>query len=310
MKAVLSNLSSIITGFLGGAFLCMLILLSSAFTVHEGQRAVIMRLGQLKTDLNSRPIICEPGLHFRIPFLESPYYIDIRQQIWIMDSDPIQTIDQLYLLVDFYFKWEVSDSAEFFRIHTAGGTRSWDAAKSNVEFLLKQRVKNAVLEEFGRRPLGRLVLEDRRDIMETFGAGLSNSLKDLAVKLVDLRLKKIELPDDVSEKVYNRMRTEREKSATMLRASGLEQSEKIRAQADFDVKMILSKVQSDALKMKGQVDAEIMKMYAEAFADQVAFYELMRSCEMTREVFQSPDNILIVRPEKVFPGIYKREHIQ
>lgn len=273
---------------------------SSVVIVSEHERGVLLRFGQLFLNRDSEPLVLSPGMHFCIPGIDQVYRMDVRQQIWIMDSDPVQTVDQLYLLVDFYFKWEVSDFPEFFRIHAAGGARSWEDAKRNVELLLKQRVRNAVLEEFGRRPLGRLVLEDRKDMMNLFGSQFSSGLKDLAVTLIDLRLKKIELPEDVSEKVYNRMRTEREKSATVLRAKGSQQAEEVRAQTDYDVKMILAQAESASLKIRGQTDADIAEYYADAFAAQVPFYQFLRKIETIKQVFHSPQDVLILTSDDLF----------
>jgi len=225
-----------------------------------------------------------------------------------MDADRVQTVEQLYLLVDFYFKWKVDDFPLFFRVHASGGERPWDRAKTNVEVLLKQKVRNAVLEEFGRRPLSRLIAEDRKDIMNTFGPAIEESLKKIGVALVDFRLKKIELPEDVSEKLYNRMRTEREKSAAMHRARGKEKAEKIRAQTDYDVQVLIAQAKSTAEILKGEADAKAAQCYAEAFAPHKDFYNFTRSLQTYRAIFDSKEDLMFLRTDNALFDLLQERH--
>jgi membrane protease subunit HflC len=270
----------------------------SLFIVQEGERAFRIRLGLLEMNSKTQqPIVYTPGIHYKWPILDKIYKIDPRDQLWIMDSDRVQTVEQLYLLVDFYFKWKVDDFPLFFKLHSAGGDRPWDEARRNVEVLLKQKVRNAVLEEFGRRPLSRLIAEDRKDIMNTFGPTIEESLRKLGVALVDFRLKKIERPEDVSEKLYNRMRTEREKSAAMHRAKGKEKAEKIRAQADYDVQVLLAQSQSSADILRGEADAKAAQYYADAFGQYKDFYSFTRSLQTYREIFQSKDDLIFLKTD-------------
>jgi len=296
---------------LWGSLISLLVLgYQSFFIVQESGRAVRIRFGQLETNSSNQVILYEPGLHFKWPLVDSIYTMDSRHQIWTMDADRVQTIEQLYLLVDFYFKWKVDNFPLFFRVHAAGGEKSWAEAKTNVEVLLKQKVRNAVLEEFGKRPLSRLIAEDRKDILNTFGPAIEDSLKKLGVALVDFRLKKIELPEDVSEKLYNRMRTEREKSAAMHRARGKERAEKIRAQTDYDIQVLIAQARSTAEILKGEADARAAKYYADAFGPHQDFYYFTRSLQTYREIFHSKDDLMFLRTDNpLFETLQERNHI-
>ncbi len=292
----------------GSALAILLLLSQSLFVVNQSERAFLIRLGQLHEGKNGLPQVYGPGLYWKWPFIDGVYILDPRDQIWTMDADRVQTVEQLYLLVDFYFKWKIDNFPLFFRVHAAGGERSWSQAKKNVEILLKQKVRNAVLEEFGRRPLSRLIAEDRKDIMNTFGPAIEESLKKIGVALVDFRLKKIELPEDVSEKLYNRMRTDREKNAAMHRARGREKSEKIRAQTDYDVQVLIAQAKSTAEIRKGEADAKAAQCYAEAFSPHKDFYNFTRSLQTYRAIFQSKDDLMFLGTDNVLFDILQERH--
>ncbi len=277
------------------------------FIVQEGQKAMLLRLGSLRQHAQHQVQIYEPGLHFKIPFIESPYYLDSRYQLWVTDSDRVQTVEQLYLLVDFYVQWQVSDYAVFFRANAASGQRTWPDAKRHVEILLKQKVRNAVLEQFGHRSLSRLISEDRKEIMRTFADIISPSLEGLGIRLIDFRLKKIELPDDVSEKIYNRMKTERQKSAAIHRARGLERSEKIRAQTDYEAQYMQTQAASDALKMRGEADATASKIYANVFSKYPHFYNFYESLKSYEEIFKPGDQVILSTQSTLFDHFQQRE---
>jgi membrane protease subunit HflC len=273
-------------------------LLQSIFIVHEGERAFILRLGKVVSTVEGQPKVMHPGLHVKIPLIDTIYTMDARNQIWGIESDRIQSVEQVYLMVDFYFKWKIEDFGLFFKVNAAGGQKLWNHAKRNVEILLKQKIKNAVLEEFGRRPLAKLIAEDRQEMMLTFAPAIKQSLKDLGVALVDFRLKQIDLPDDVSERVYNRMRTEREKTATMHRARGLEKAEKIRADADNQVQVCLAQARRDADIIRGQADAEVAKLYAESYSKNPEFYQYVRTLEAYRNTLSGSKDILILKADR------------
>lgn len=280
------------------AITSMHLLINSMFIVNQSERSVLIRLGKVASDHLNQPMLYEPGLHFKIPFIDKPYRMDARNQIWTIDSDRIQTVEQVYLMVDFYFKWKIDNFVEFFKVNSAGGARTWAQSKKNVEYLIKQKVKNAVLKEFGRRPLSSLISEDRQDVMLTFAPAIKESLQSLGVTLVDFRLKQIDLPDDVSEKVYNRMRTEREKSATMHRARGREKSEKIKAEADAQVQVILAQAQKDAATIKGKADANASSIYANSYKKNPEFYNFLRTLEVYKNTLSEKRDYLVLSTDK------------
>ncbi|NBX72194.1 hypothetical protein EBQ91_04715, partial [bacterium] len=137
---------------------------NSIFIVQQSERAFVIRLGKVIGNAEGLPEVKLPGLHFKAPLIDNIYKMDVRNQIWAIESDSIQSIEQIYLKVDFYFKWKIEDFGLFFKVNAAGGQKPWSEAKKNVEILLRQKVKNAVLEEFGRRPLAKLIAEDRNEV--------------------------------------------------------------------------------------------------------------------------------------------------
>jgi membrane protease subunit HflC len=271
---------------------------NSIFIVQQSERAFVIRLGKVIANAEGLPEVKLPGLHFKAPLIDNIYKMDVRNQIWAIESDSIQSIEQIYLKVDFYFKWKIEDFGLFFKVNAAGGQKPWSEAKKNVEILLRQKVKNAVLEEFGRRPLAKLIAEDRNEVMSLFAPTINDGLKHLGVTLVDFRLKQIDLPDDVSEKVYNRMRTEREKDAASLRARGREKAEKIRADTDNQVQVCLAQAQRDADIIRGEADAAAAETYANAYNANPDFYKYIRTLETYRTSFSSKKDLLILKADR------------
>lgn len=272
----------------------LFLLYQSFFMVYEGEKAFILRFGEIVRQQDGQVQVYSPGLHIKWPFVERVFLMDARLQIGMVDADKIQTVEQVYLMVDFYFKWRISDFERFFKV-SGGGISSWSHAKSKIEALLKQKIKNAVFEEFGRRTLSLLISEDRKHMSQMFDGTIQDISKQFGVQLVDFQLKQIELPEDVSEKVYNRMRTEREKTAASHRARGQQLSAKIEAETDYDVQVILADAQKKARIMRGQAEAESANIYASAYTQDADFYQFMRNLETYKHMFNDEENLLVLR---------------
>lgn len=270
-----------------------LVAYQSLFIVYEGEKALLLRFGEVVREGESAKVY-GPGIHFKWPMIERAYLMDARLQIWGIDADKIQSVEQVYLMVDFYFKWQVSDFERFFKV-SGGGIHSWNSAKNKIEGLLKQKIKNAVFEEFGRRTLSQLISEDRKNMAEMFKDTIAEISDQLGVDLVDFQLKQIELPDDVSEKVYNRMRTAREKTAASHRAHGQQAAEKIEAETDYEVQVILVEAEKKARIIRGKAEAKSADIYALAYTQDSGFYEFQRNIESYRQIFKENDNLMVLR---------------
>ena len=273
---------------LNGALLLVVVLVSqSIFVVKETERAILKRFGEIvQYDV-------QPGLHFKIPVVNEVSKFDAR--ILTLDAAPQSylTSEKKALTVDSFVKWRVSDVAKYYT--TSGGD------EERLRRLLIQRVDAGLRNEFGSRTVKEVVSGQRDELMDKLSNQLNLIAKDeLGVEVIDLRVKKIDLPPEVSESVFNRMRTERERLAKELRAQGNEVAEKIRATADKDKTIILADAYREAEEIKGNGDAIATATYANAYSKDPEFYDFTRSLKAYQSTFESKSDILLINPDSDF----------
>ena len=268
-------------------FLVFVLLTQSIFVVKETERAVKLRFGEIvEYDV-------EPGLHFKVPVVNTVRKFDAR--ILTLDAAPQSylTSEKKALTVDSFVKWRVSDVAKYYT--TSGGD------EERLRRLLIQRVDAGLRNEFGTRTVKEVVSGQRDELMDKLSNQLNLIAKDeLGVEVIDLRVKKIDLPPEVSESVFNRMRTERERLAKELRAQGNEVAEKIRATADKDKTIILADAYREAEEIKGNGDATATATYANAYSKDPEFYDFTRSLKAYESTFESKSDILLINPDSDF----------
>jgi len=274
--------------FISALSLIVVIIISqSIFVVSEIERAVKLRFGEIvQFDL-------EPGLHFKWPIVNSVRYFDSR--ILTLDAQPQRylTSEKKALMVDSFIKWRIKDVAKYFT--TTGGD------EERAKRLLSQRVDTGLRNEFGTRTVKEVVSGERDQLMNSLTSMLDGiAQEELGVEVIDLRVKRIDLPLEVSESVYNRMRTERERLARELRAQGNEVAEKIRATADKDKTIILADAYREAEETRGNGDAKATATYAEAYSKDPEFYDFTRSLKAYQATFQSKGDILLIDPDSDF----------
>ena len=259
----------------------------SLFVVSEIERAVKLRFGEIvQFDV-------APGLHFKWPIINSVRYFDSR--ILTLDAQPQRylTSEKKALMVDSFIKWRVKDVAKYFT--TTGGD------EERAKRLLSQRVDTGLRNEFGVRTVKEVVSGERDQLMNSLTSMLDEiAQQELGVEVIDLRVKRIDLPLEVSESVYNRMRTERQRLARELRAQGNEVAEKIRATADKDKTVILADAYRMAEEIKGDRDAEATATYASAFTKDPEFYDFTRSLKAYQATFETKGDILLIDPDSDF----------
>ncbi|HJL96459.1 MAG TPA: protease modulator HflC [SAR86 cluster bacterium] len=264
-----------------------ILLSQSIFVVSEKERAVKLRFGEIvEADVR-------PGLHFKLPIINTVRKFDAR--ILTLDAAPQSylTSEKKALTVDSFVKWRVSDVVKYFT--TTGGD------EERLRRLLIQRVDAGLRNEFGTRTVKEVVSGQRDELMDKLATHLNLIAKDeLGVEVIDLRVKKIDLPPEVSESVFNRMRTERERLAKELRAQGNEVAEKIRATADKDKTIILASAYREAEEIKGSGDAEATSTYANAYSKDPEFYDFTRSLKAYESTFESKSDILLINPDSDF----------
>ena len=281
-------------------FLGFVLLTQSIFVVKETERAVKLWFGEIvEFDV-------EPGLHFKLPIVNTVRKFDAR--ILTLDAAPQSylTSEKKALTVDSFVKWRVSDVAKYYT--TTGGD------EERLRRLLIQRVDAGLRNEFGSRTVKEVVSGQRDELMDKLSSQLNSIAKDeLGVEVIDLRVKKIDLPPEVSESVFNRMRTERERLAKELRAQGNEVAEKIRATADKDKTIILADAYREAEEIKGNGDAIATATYANAYSKDPEFYDFTRSLKAYQSTFESKSDILLINPDSDFfkffgnTGIIKKQ---
>ncbi len=260
------------------------ILATSLFTVKEGQKALKIRFGNV-TGLNY-----EPGLHFKLPW-ENTMKFDAR--LTTTDSGPEQflTSEKKNVIVDFYIQWKVDNELEYFN-SVQGDVRT-------AEDRLLQILKDTLRAEFGKRTVQEVVSGERGDIADTLPLAKTEA-KQLGTELVDVRIKRIDLPDSVSEDVFNRMRSERQRIATELRAQGNEAAERIRADADRQATVLRADAFREAEKARGLGDAKAAETYADAYTEDAEFYSFYRSLSAYRQVLSNRGDVMLLDPNSDF----------
>lgn len=259
---------------------------ASAFIVYQWEIAIKLRLGEIVGPE------FKPGLHWKVPVLNNVIKFDAR--IRTLDSQPERflTIEKKDVIVDSYAKWRINNAAQFFR--STGG----DSARAAR--LLAERINTSLRDEFGRRTIQEVVSEDRMELMQLLTSKIDTQAAELGVEVVDVRVKKIDLPPEVSESVYNRMRAERERVASDLRAKGLEAAERIRADADRQRTVTLADAYKESEETRGKGDAQAAQIYAEAFEQDPEFYSFYRSLDAYRKSFVDKGATLVLTPDSEF----------
>ncbi|MCL1051336.1 protease modulator HflC [Shewanella abyssi] len=266
--------------------------LSSILVVHEGERAIVSRFGKvLKDDGVTR--VYSPGLNIKIPMLDKVKFLDSRVQTLDGAADRFVTSEKKDLMVDSYVKWRILDFERYY-LSTNGGI------KANAESLLQRKINNDLRTEFGRRTIKEIVSGSRDELQSDTLKNASESAADLGIEVVDVRVKQINLPANVSTSIYQRMRAERQAVAKEHRAQGQEQAEIIRAKTDASVTIQTAEAERKALTLRGAGDAEAAKIYADAYTKDPEFYSFVRSLEAYKASFSGDSNVMVLEPNSEF----------
>ena len=263
----------------------VVILANSIYIVTDKQTAILLRFGEIID-----PKI-ESGLHFKIPVLNTVRKFDSRVLTLDAVPQPYYTEEKKRLIVDAFVKWKISDNEQFY-ITSSGGQLG------AMRTLLTQRVDEGLRNQFGIRTVIEVISGERDELMRALTEDLNKvATSELGIEVIDVRVKKIELPSEVNDSVYNRMRTERERLAQELRAEGNEIAEEIRANADKERTVILADAYKEAEITKGEGDAKATSTYAQAFNKNPEFYEFTRSLKAYQSTFENKSDILLIDPD-------------
>jgi membrane protease subunit HflC len=259
---------------------------ASTFTVHEREKAIKLALGEIvRADY-------EPGLHFKIPLYNNVHKFEGR--ILTLDARPerVLTSEKKNVVVDAFIKWRIADVERFFRA-TAGDER-------NALTRLSQFARKGVLDAVGKRTVQEVISGERVELMREIQTEMTPPAQELGVEVVDVRLKKVELPPDVSGAVYSRMEKERATVAKAFRSRGEEQAKGIRADAERQREEILAEAYSESEQIRGEGDAAAARIYAEAYGGDREFYNLYRSLNAYRNAFSNEGDVMVLQPDSEF----------
>lgn len=266
----------------------LILLFGSVYVVREGHTAVVLNLGRVaRSDIG-------PGLHFKIPLVESALVFDRRLLVLPADPERYLTSERKDVSVDFFAVGQISDSRAYYRA-TSGNE---DAAVERLQPIIRDALRN----EINSRTLSQVVSGDRAKIVGAQLKVINEGAATLGVRIVDLRIKQIDLPTDsrVIDDVYNRMRAQRQQVASKLRAEGEEQANQIRAEADRESTVILAEAERDAQTLRGEGDAESTRLYGQAAGADPGFFAFQRSLEAYRKSFAKGDAVIVLDQDDPF----------
>lgn len=256
------------------------------YTVNEYETAIKFRLGEIiESDI-------QPGLRVKAPFINNVRRFDRRILPMDMPTEQLNTVEQEYLEVDYFVNWRIADVDNYY-VSTRGDEM---LARNRISQVIRDRLR----DEFAQRTLTQVVALDRGELMDRLTQSVNDRAGDLGINIVDLRIKRIELSNDVLDAVFTRMETERKELANERRSLGREQAERIRSEADRQARVILAEADRDAEKLRGEGDAEATTLYAEAFDQDREFYRFNRSLNAYRNAFSSGQDTLVLDPNSEF----------
>ncbi len=266
---------------LAGALIVILVVSSSVYIIPETHRGVLLRFGELvETNV-------QPGLHFKVPVIDQVRQFDVRVLTMDLPARQYLTVEKKPLDVDSYIAWQISDVDTFYR--ATGGN------EFSAQSLLASRIDNGLRNEFGVRTMHEVVSGQRDELMHALRDQVNEtSVSEFGIRVLDIRVKAIELPQQVSENVYRRMATEREKLAQEFRSRGREAAEGIRADADRQRAVILAEAFAKSEQLRGEGDGEAARIYADAYTRNEAFYSFYRSLTAYQKAFAGKDDLLVI----------------
>ena len=271
---------------LGAILVVAVVIASSAlFTVHQATQALVLQFGE------PRQVITQPGLHVKMPFIQDVVYFDRRVLEFDAPKEEIIASDQKRLVVDAFARYRITDPLLFFQtVNNEAVVRTRLAAIINA----------SIRQALGGVPLEHIISGERASLMTKIRDIVNSEASDFGIDIIDVRIKRADLPEANSEAVYQRMQTERQREAKELRAQGAEEAQKITAVADRDKVVIIAEAQKQSQIIRGEGDGEAIRIFADAFGRDVKFYAFYRSMEAYREALGQSDTTMVLSPDSEF----------
>jgi len=290
------NQGKLLFGAIGLVVLIMMFSVS-VFTVRQNERALVLRLGQIRaTDY-------APGIHLKLPIFDTVRLFDAR--IITMDAERERNItaEKKNVVVDAFAKWRIANVPMYFT--SMGG--DINRANSRIAQILKQELRS----QFGKRSIQEVVSGERDQVMGLLTTNTAQQVKDFGIEVVDVRIKRVDLPEEVSGAVYQRMEAERTRVAKDLRSRGAEAAERIRADADRQRTVLLAEAYGQGERLRGEGDAKASEIYAQAYQQDAEFYDFYRSMTSYKKAFRDKNGLLVLQPDtpffKYFDGVNKSQ---
>ena len=262
------------------------VLYNSAFTVNQTQQALVLQLGDPKRTIK------EPGLSFKLPFIQDVTYYEKRVLSLIpQDAQEVILSDQKRLMVDAYARYKITDPLLFYQT-----VRNENGARGRLEAIIDSSVRRAL----GNETLASILTGQRNDITRSIGDEVNQSVVSLGLQIIDVRLRRADYPDATSQNIFNRMKSERTREAKEFRATGEEEAQKIRSAAEKTRTVIISEAQQTAQETRGGGDSDAIRIYANSFGQDAEFFAFYRSMEAYRKSFGKNDTSMVLSPNSSF----------
>jgi membrane protease subunit HflC len=270
-----------------GLAVALILLSMSMFVVDQRQNAIVFQLGEIVR------VLTEPGLNFKVPLMQNVRFFDSRiQTLDAGEPERYITAEKKNVMVDAFIKWRIVDVKQYYI--SVGG----DEERAKTRLL--QTVNSSMREEFGKRTIHEVVSGEREQIMNVLRTKTDADARKIGIEVLDVRLKRVDFPSEISDSVYRRMDAERKRVANELRASGAAEGEKIKADADRQRQVILAEAYRKAQKTKGEGDARATALYAAAFGRDAEFYAFYRSLEAYKQSFKDKNDVMVLDPSSAF----------
>jgi membrane protease subunit HflC len=270
-----------------GVLVALIIGALSLFVVDQRQNAIVFRLGEVIA------VKTAPGLYFKIPLLDNVRFFDVRiLTIDTAEPERFLTSEKKNVLVDLFVKWRITDVRQYYV--SVGGNEGLAQTR------LLQTINDGLRAEFGNRTVHEVVSGERDKIMDLMREKANEDARNIGVEVIDVRLKRVDLPQEVSVDVYRRMEAERKRVANELRSTGAAESERIRAEADKQREVIVAQAYREAQRVKGEGDAKSTAIYARAYEQNAEFYAFYRSLEAYKAAFRGRNDVLVLEPNSEF----------
>ncbi|MGB5407795.1 MAG: protease modulator HflC [Thiogranum sp.] len=275
--------------------LALVLLVTGAFSMYqvaEWEKAILFRLGEIvKTDV-------QPGLHFKVPFVNNVRKFDGRILTLDVEPERFLTVEKKNVIVDSFVMWRIADAKRFYTA-VMGDER-------NARQRLEQTIKDAMRGQFSKRTVSQVVSGERDTIMKDLTIDVSAQASQIGIEIVDVRVKRVDLPSEVSDSVYRRMQAERSRVAKTFRSQGAEEAEKIRAGADRKRQVLIADAYREAEQTRGKGDARAAEIYANAFSKDKEFYAFFRSLRAYQESFDGSNDLMLLTPDGEFFEYFNR----